>query len=92
MTGKLTTLIAATAIAGSLTAATASYAQEAQPPSQPPSTQGMMGDHPGDEHDGANEPGPYEANDGDDRQLQPHDGEYEQVADRIGQVTSTRER
>jgi len=47
MTGKLTTLIAAAAIAGSLTAATASYAQEAQPPSQPPSTQGMMGDHPG---------------------------------------------
>jgi hypothetical protein len=47
MTSKLTTLFAAAAIAGSLAAATASYAQEAQPPSQPPRTQGMMGDHPG---------------------------------------------
>ena len=45
MTGKLTTLIAAAAIIGGLTAATALYAQEAQPPSQPPRTQGMMGDH-----------------------------------------------
>jgi Spy/CpxP family protein refolding chaperone len=43
MTGKLTTLFAAAAIIGGLTAATAPYAQEAQPPS----TQGMMGDHAG---------------------------------------------
>ena len=47
MTGKPTTLIAAAAIIGGLTAATALYAQEAQPPSQPPTTQGMMGDHAG---------------------------------------------
>jgi len=47
MTGKLTKLFTAAAIAGNLTAATASYAQEAQPPSQPPRTQGMMGDHAG---------------------------------------------
>jgi len=46
MTGKLTTLFAAAAIIGGLTAATAPYAQEAQPPSQP-KTQGMMGDHAG---------------------------------------------
>jgi hypothetical protein len=45
MTGKLTTLFAAAAIIGGLTAATAPYAQET--PSQPPSTQGMMGDHAG---------------------------------------------
>jgi len=44
MTG---TLFAAAAIIGGLTAATAPYAQEAQTPSQPPSTQGMMGDHAG---------------------------------------------
>ena len=47
MTGKLTTLFAAAAIIGGLTAATALYAQEAQPPSEPPRTQGMMGDHAG---------------------------------------------
>jgi hypothetical protein len=47
MTGKLTKLFTAAAIAGNLTAATASYAQEVQPPSQPPRTQGMMGDHAG---------------------------------------------
>ena len=47
MIGKLTTLFAAIAIIGGLTAATALYAQEAQPPSQPPRTQGMMGDHAG---------------------------------------------
>jgi len=47
MTGKLTALFAAVAIIGGLTAATAPYAQEAQPPSQPPRTQGMMGDHAG---------------------------------------------
>ena len=47
MTGKLTTLFAAAAIIGGLTAATALYAQEAEPPSQPPRTQGMMGDHAG---------------------------------------------
>jgi dihydroorotate dehydrogenase len=45
MTSKLTNLVAAAAIAGSLTMT--SYAQEAQPPSQPPRTQGMMGDHSG---------------------------------------------
>jgi hypothetical protein len=42
MTGKLTTLFAAAAIIGGLTAATALYAQEAQPPSEPPRTAGMM--------------------------------------------------
>jgi hypothetical protein len=47
MTGKLTKLFAGAAIIGGLTAATALYAQEAQPPSQPPRTQGMMGDHAG---------------------------------------------
>ena len=47
MTGKLTTLFAAAAIIGGLTAATAPYAQEAKTPSQPPSTQGMMDDHAG---------------------------------------------
>ena len=47
MTGKLTTLFAVAAIIGGLTAATALYAQEAQPPSEPLRTQGMMGDHAG---------------------------------------------
>jgi hypothetical protein len=47
MTGKLTTLFAAAAIIGVLTAAKTSFAQEAQPRSQPPSAQGMMGDHGG---------------------------------------------
>jgi hypothetical protein len=47
MTSKLKTLFAAAAIIGGLTATTALYAQEAQPPSQPPRTQGMMGDHAG---------------------------------------------
>ena len=47
MTGKLTTLFAVAAIIGGLTAAPALYAQEAQPPSEPPRTQGMMGDHAG---------------------------------------------
>jgi hypothetical protein len=47
MTSKLTTLFAAVAVIGGLTAATAPYAQEAQPPSQPPSAQGMMGDRAG---------------------------------------------
>jgi hypothetical protein len=47
MTGKLTGLFAAAAIIGGLTVATALYAQEAQPPSQPPRTQDMMGDHAG---------------------------------------------
>ena len=46
MTRKPTALFAAAAIVGGLTAATALYAQEAQPPSQP-SAQGMMGDHAG---------------------------------------------
>ena len=46
MTGKLTTLFVAAAIIGGLTAATAPFAQEAQPPSQP-RAQGMMGDHGG---------------------------------------------
>lgn len=47
MTSKLTTLFAAAAIIGGLTLATAPFAQEAQPPSQPPRAQGMMGDHGG---------------------------------------------
>jgi len=47
MTRKPTALFAAAAIVGGLTAATALYAQEAQPPSHPPTTQGVMGDHAG---------------------------------------------
>ena len=47
MISKLTTLFAAAAIIGGLTAATAPFAQEAQPPSQPPKAQGMMADHAG---------------------------------------------
>ena len=47
MISKLTTLFAAAAIIGGLTAATASFAQEAQPPSQSPTAQGMMGDRGG---------------------------------------------
>jgi hypothetical protein len=47
MTGKLTTLFAAVAIIGVLTAAKTPFAQEAHPPSQPPRTQDMMGDHGG---------------------------------------------
>jgi hypothetical protein len=47
MISKLTTLFVAVTIIGGLTAATAPYAQEAEPPSQPPGTQGMMGDHGG---------------------------------------------
>jgi hypothetical protein len=43
MISKLTTLFAAAAIIGGLTAATAPFAQEAQPPKAP----GMMGDHGG---------------------------------------------
>jgi hypothetical protein len=45
MTRKLTALFAAAAIIGGLVAPTTVFAQEAQPPSQPPRTQGMMGDH-----------------------------------------------
>ena len=47
MTRKLTALFAAAAIIGGLVAPTTVFAQEAQPPSQPPRTQGMMGDHGG---------------------------------------------
>ena len=47
MTRKPTALFAAAAIIGGLIAATASFAQEAQPPSQPTGAQGMMGDHDG---------------------------------------------
>ena len=47
MISKLTTLFAAAAIIGGIVAATASFAQEAQPPSQPPKAQGMMGDRGG---------------------------------------------
>ena len=47
MSSKLTTLFAVAAIIGGLTAATAAFAQEAQPPSQSPRAQGMMGDHGG---------------------------------------------
>jgi hypothetical protein len=47
MISKLTTLFAAAAIIGGLTAATAPFAQEAQPPSQSPRAQGMMGDRGG---------------------------------------------
>jgi hypothetical protein len=44
MISKLTTLFTAAAIIGGLTAATAPFAQEAQPPSQSPRAQGMMAD------------------------------------------------
>jgi hypothetical protein len=47
MISKLTTLFAAATIIGGLTNAKAPYAQEAQPPSQPPRTQSMMGDQAG---------------------------------------------
>jgi len=47
MISKLTTLFAAAAIIGGIVAATASFAEEAQPPSQSPRAQGMMGDRGG---------------------------------------------
>ncbi len=47
MTRKPTALFTAAAIIGGLVAATTVFAQEAQPPSQPPRAQGMMGDHGG---------------------------------------------
>jgi Spy/CpxP family protein refolding chaperone len=47
MTRKPTALFTAAAIIGGLLAATTVFAQEAQPPSQPPRAQGMMGDHGG---------------------------------------------
>ncbi len=47
MTRKPTALFAAAAIVGGLVVATTVFAQEAQPPSQPPKAQGMMGDHGG---------------------------------------------
>ena len=47
MTSKLTALFAAAAIVGSLVTVTTVFAQDAQPPSQPPGTQRMMSDHPG---------------------------------------------
>jgi len=47
MISKLNALFAAAAIIGGLTAATVPHAQEAQPPSQPPETQRMMGEHGG---------------------------------------------
>ena len=47
MTRKPIALFAAAAIIGGLVAPTTVFAQEAQPPSQPPRTQGMMGDHGG---------------------------------------------
>ena len=47
MTRKPTGLFTAAAIVGGLVAATTVFAQEAQPPSQPPRAQGMMGDHGG---------------------------------------------
>ena len=47
MTRKLTAFFAAAAIIGGLVAPTTVFAQEAEPPSQPPRTQGMMGDHSG---------------------------------------------
>ncbi len=45
MTRKLTTLFAAAAMVGGLVAATTVFAEQANPSSQPPSAQGMMGDH-----------------------------------------------
>jgi hypothetical protein len=47
MISKLNALFAAAAIIGGLTAATVPHAQEAQPLSQPPETQRMMGEHGG---------------------------------------------
>ena len=47
MISKLTTLYAAAAIIGGIVAATASFAEEAQPSSQSPRAQGMMGDRGG---------------------------------------------
>jgi hypothetical protein len=47
MTRKPIALFAAAAIIGGLLAPTTVFAQEAQPPSQPPRTQRMMGDHSG---------------------------------------------
>jgi hypothetical protein len=47
MTRKLTTLFAAATMVGGLVAATTVFAEQANPPSQPPSAQGMMGDHSG---------------------------------------------
>jgi hypothetical protein len=46
MTSKLTTLFAA-AIIGGFIGVTPAFAQEAQPASQLPKAQGMMGDHGG---------------------------------------------
>jgi Spy/CpxP family protein refolding chaperone len=47
MTRKLTTLLAAAAILGGLTAVTTGFAEESQPSSHPPRAQGMMGDQGG---------------------------------------------
>jgi len=47
MIRKLITLLAPVAIAGGLVAPTIVFAQKTEPPSQAPSTQGMMGDHGG---------------------------------------------
>jgi Spy/CpxP family protein refolding chaperone len=47
MISKLTTLFAAAALIGGIVAATASFAEETQPPSQSPRAQGMMGDRGG---------------------------------------------
>ena len=47
MIRKLITLLAPVAIAGGLVVPTVVFAQKAEPPSQAPSGQGMMGDHGG---------------------------------------------
>ena len=47
MTRKLTTLLAAAAILGGLTAVTTGFAEESQPSSHPPRAQGTMGDRGG---------------------------------------------
>jgi hypothetical protein len=47
MIRKLISLLAPVAIAGGLVTPTIVFAQKAQPPSQAPSAQGMMGDHAG---------------------------------------------
>jgi hypothetical protein len=47
MTRKPIALFAAAAVIGGLVAPTTVFAREPQPPSQPPRTQGMMGDHGG---------------------------------------------
>jgi hypothetical protein len=47
MTRKLTTFLSAAAVLMGITAATAVFAEDGTPATQPPHTQGMMSDHGG---------------------------------------------